>query len=86
MILVAGAMARKLNKARGPVKVVIPLGGWSSIDAKGTDMYDPGLDRAFVNEITKQLDPAIELIEVEADLDTEDFAQAILRAFHSMVP
>jgi uncharacterized protein (UPF0261 family) len=86
MILVADAMARKLNKARGPVKVVIPLGGWSSIDAKGTDMYDPGLDRAFVNEITKQLDPAIELIEVEADLDTEDFAQAILRAFHSMVP
>jgi uncharacterized protein (UPF0261 family) len=68
------------------VKVVIRLGGRPSIDAKGTDMYDPDLDRAFVNEITKQLNPAIEVIEVDADLDTENFALAIVNAFHSMVP
>jgi uncharacterized protein (UPF0261 family) len=86
MVSVADAMAQKLNKARGPVKIVIPLGGWSSIDARGTDMFDPDLDRAFVNEIRKQLDPAIEVTEVDADLDTEEFAQAILKAFHSVVP
>jgi hypothetical protein len=39
-----------------------------------------------VNEIRKQLDPAIEVTEVDADLDTEEFAQAILKAFHSVVP
>jgi uncharacterized protein (UPF0261 family) len=83
---VADAMAQKLNKAQGPVKIVIPLGGWSSIDARGTDMYDPDIDRAFVNEIKKQLNPAIEVTEVDADLDTEEFAQAILKAFHRISP
>jgi uncharacterized protein (UPF0261 family) len=68
------------------VKIVIPLGGWSSIVARGTDMFDPDLDRAFVNEIKKQLNPSIEVTEVDADLDTEEFAQAILKAFHSVVP
>jgi uncharacterized protein (UPF0261 family) len=86
MISVADAMAQKLNKAQGPVKIVIPLGGWSSIDARGTDMYDPDIDRAFVNEIKKQLNPAIEVTEVDADLDTEEFAQAILKAFHRISP
>jgi uncharacterized protein (UPF0261 family) len=86
MVLVADAMAKKLNKARGPVKVVIPLGGWSSIDARGTDMYDPDIDRFFVDEIKRQLTPAIEVTEVDADLDTEEFAQAILKAFHSVLP
>ncbi|MGD0915930.1 MAG: Tm-1-like ATP-binding domain-containing protein [Thermodesulfobacteriota bacterium] len=33
MIRVADAMAGKLNKALGPVRVVIPLGGWSSLDS-----------------------------------------------------
>jgi uncharacterized protein (UPF0261 family) len=49
-------------------------------------MYDPDLDRAVVNEIRKQLNPAIEVIEVDADLDAEEFALAIIKAFHSMVP
>jgi len=86
MVLVADAMAQKLNKARGPVKVVIPLGGWSSIDARGTDIYDPDIDRVFVDQIKRQLNSAIEVTEVDADLDTKEFAQAILKAFHSVVP
>ena len=86
MVQVADTMALKLNKARGPVKVVVPLGGWSSIDARGTDMYDPDLDRAFVNEIKERLNPAIEVTEVDADLDTEAFARAMLQAFRDAVP
>ena len=47
MKIVAGAIAEKLNQARGPVKVLIPLGGWSSIDRRGTDFYDAELDRSL---------------------------------------
>jgi uncharacterized protein (UPF0261 family) len=85
MVLVADAMALKINKARGPVKIVVPLGGWSSIDARGTNMYDAIADRVFVDEIKKQLNSSIDVTEVDADLDTEEFAEAILRAFHSVV-
>ena len=85
MMLVADTMADKLNRARGPVKVLIPLGGWSSLDRKGTDLYDAELDRAFVDELKKQLKRDIEVREVDIDLDTPEFAQAIVDAFDEIM-
>jgi uncharacterized protein (UPF0261 family) len=80
MIMVADEIARKLNRARGPVKVFIPLGGWSSADRRGTEFYDQDLDRAFVNELTGKLRKEIEVKKVDADLDTPEFARAIVDA------
>lgn len=85
MIKVAKVMAEKLNKALGPVKFLIPLGGWSSLDKKGTEFYDEELDRAFVEELKKQLRKDIELREIEADLETPQFAQAMVEAFDEMM-
>jgi uncharacterized protein (UPF0261 family) len=85
MIMVADTMADKLNKARGQVKVLIPLGGWSSLDRKGTDFYNAELDRTFVDELKKQLKPGIEVREVDIDLDTPEFAQAIVDAFDEIM-
>lgn len=85
MMLVADTMADKLNRARGPVKILIPLGGWSSLDRKGTDFYDPELDRTFVDELKKQLKHDIEVREVDIDLDTPEFAQAIVDAFEEIM-
>ena len=85
MIMVADAIAAKLNQALGPVKVLIPLGGWSSIDRKGTDFYDAGLDSSFVMELKKQLKPGIEVREVDADLDTPEFADAVIIAFSEIM-
>jgi len=81
LIQIADTMADKLNKARGPVKIVIPIGGWSAIDKRGTDFYDGELDRVFVSEFKKKLRPDIEVREVDADLDTLEFAQAVVKAF-----
>ena len=85
MVLVANAMADKLNKARGPVKVLIPLGGWSSLDRKGTDYYDTDLDRAFVTTLKKRLKDTIEVREVDADLETPEFANAVVEAFDELM-
>ena len=85
LIMVADKMADKLNRAKGPVKILIPLGGWSSMDKRGTDFYDKDLDKAFVEELRKQLRPDIELREVDADLDTSEFAQEAVRAFCEMM-
>jgi len=85
MITVADAMAAKLNKAKGPVKFLIPLGGWSSLDKRGTDYYEPELDRAFVDELKKKLRPDIEVKEVDADLETPEFAQAMVKALREVV-
>ena len=85
MTKVADAIAEKLNKSVGPVKVLIPLGGWSSLDRRGTDFYDAELDRAFVDQLRKQLKHNIEVREVDIDLDTPGFAQAVVNAFEEVM-
>lgn len=85
MVMVADAMADKLNKARGPVKFLIPLGGWSSVDPRGTELYEPEIDRAFTEELKKRLRPDIEIREINADLETPEFARAVVQAFNEVM-
>ncbi|MEA3358780.1 MAG: Tm-1-like ATP-binding domain-containing protein [Thermodesulfobacteriota bacterium] len=84
MTMVADKIADKLNMSKGPVKVLIPLGGWSSVDKKDTDFYDKDLDMIFVEELKKKLRFDIEAIEIDADLDTVEFAQAVAKAFNEI--
>jgi uncharacterized protein (UPF0261 family) len=74
---VAKAFADKLNKAKGPVKVMIPLKGWSSVDIPGNPTYDPEEDLVFVNELRSLLNPGIDIIEVDANLEETAFAEAV---------
>jgi uncharacterized protein (UPF0261 family) len=85
MVMVADAMADKLNKARGPVKFLIPLGGWSSVDPRGTELYEPEIDRAFTEELKKRLRRDIEVREIDADFETPEFAQAVVQAFNEVM-
>jgi uncharacterized protein (UPF0261 family) len=83
--MVATTIADKLNKALGPVKVVIPKGGWSSVDKRGTYFYDEELDRAFVTTLKRHLKQDIEVKEVDADLETPEFARAVVEAFMDII-
>jgi uncharacterized protein (UPF0261 family) len=83
LILVASTVAGKLNKAKGPVVVMIPMRGWSSIDKEGTDFYDGELDRLLVNELKERLRDDIEVREVDANLDTEEFGESVAKALFS---
>lgn len=77
---VAEAFAKKLNKAKGPVKMLIPLRGWSSADVMGNPTYDPDEDSVFAEKLRGMLNPAIELIEVDANMEDAKFAEAVIRA------
>ena len=72
--------ADKLNRSRDPVKVVIPLGGWSSVDKKGNSFYDEEADKVFVAELKKHLRSDIEVREVDSNLETSEFASAVVSA------
>ncbi len=85
MTMVADKISGKLNMAKGPVKVLIPLGGWSSVDREGTDFYDKDLDKIFREELKKKLRSDIEVHEIDADLDTPEFAQAVAKAFNELM-
>ncbi|HHT46709.1 MAG TPA: UPF0261 family protein [Firmicutes bacterium] len=83
--MIAEVYARKLNQARGPVKIIIPTKGWSGIDGEGSVLYDPEEDRIFVEELKKHLRSDIEIREVDANLEEEPFAEAILKAFKEVM-
>jgi uncharacterized protein (UPF0261 family) len=85
MKMVAREMANKINLAQGPVAVVIPLGGWSSVDKRGSQFYDGELDRIFIRELKKNMKQSIDVREIENDLDTQEFAIEIIRAFDEVI-
>jgi len=81
---VAALFARKLNQARGPVMVLIPLRGWSSVDSPGNPTYDPGKDRIFTAELRKTIKKEIRVVEVDANMEDPAFAAAVLRVAKEM--
>ena len=76
----AKAVAEKLNqyKHKKLVKFVIPKKGFSSLSVEGGALYDPLSDEAFVNSLRKNLDPEIKIVEVNADINNREFAQAVV--------
>jgi uncharacterized protein (UPF0261 family) len=78
---IAAEVARKLNLSKGPVLVLIPSKGWSSLDQEGMALYDPEADRAFVKELKIHLNPKIPLIELNLHLNTREFAQEAVNRF-----
>ena len=80
----AKAYAEKLNKAKGPVKILIPIRGWSSLDRKGSVLHDPEEDNVFVNALRKDLKPQIEIEELDLHLEDPPFALALVENFVRM--
>ena len=73
-----GAMvARKLNCAKGPVTVFVPLRGTSSISALGGVFHDAAADRALIAGLKANLDPAIACVTSDAAINDKDFALAM---------
>jgi uncharacterized protein (UPF0261 family) len=73
-VAIAQFISDKLNQAQGPVCVILPLGGVSSIDRPGKIFYDPEANAALFNTLKHSLSPRIEMIEDEHHLDDPEFA------------
>jgi uncharacterized protein (UPF0261 family) len=69
-------MAERLNEARGPAAVLIPMGGFSFSDRPGHAFYDPEGDAALVDALERDLASRVELTRVEAHINDPAFAEA----------
>lgn len=77
----ADFIARRLNAAKGPVAVVLPLRGFSAYDARGEPFFDPEADAAFRAALVARLVPGIRVAMPDAhlnDRETVDTATALL--------
>jgi uncharacterized protein (UPF0261 family) len=70
-------VAERLNEARGPVRVVVPMSGFSLADAEGGDLWDPAADAAFVDSLRDALRLDIPFEQVDAHVDDADFAELV---------
>ncbi len=77
---VAAAFAEKLNKSTGPVTVLVPSNGWSSVDMPGNPTHDPEEDRIFVQELSANVNSNINILEVAANMEDPEFAQAVVES------
>ncbi len=70
-------IARKLNAAKGPLTVFVPLRGVSMIDVEGKPFFDAEADAALMGELRAGLRPDVELVEVDTDVNDPAFATAM---------
>jgi uncharacterized protein (UPF0261 family) len=70
-------IARKLNKAKGPVALFIPLRGVSMIATQGGAFYDPAADRALIDNLKAELQSHVEVHELDVDINDPRFAWAM---------
>ena len=78
--IVANEFARKLNGSKAFVKVLVPMQGWSSVDSIGNPTYDPEEDRIFIDTLRDRLNPGIEIIEVDANMEDLAFSQQVTQS------
>ena len=81
MSLIGKEIAKKLNRAKGPVRILIPLRGFSSIDRQGNNFYDPIADQSFIDALKSSLKKTIPVKEIDAHINDNEFAEAVVREF-----
>lgn len=85
MINLAEIISGKLNRSLGPTKLVIPMRGFSEADAEGAPLYDQDADQLFVTEIKARLDSKVDVIEVQAHINDEQFAETVVSTLDAML-
>jgi len=78
-------IARKLNEAKGPVALFIPLRGVSMIATQGGPFYDPEADKALIDTLKAGLRSNIEVNELDMDLNDPRFARAMASRLDQLV-
>ena len=82
--------AQKANAAQGKVAFIIPLKGFSMLDAVDEKnepqlFWDPSADHAFVESLKSNLKPEVEVEEIDANINDPTFAKRAVEKFLDMI-
>ncbi len=78
-------IGRKLSAARGPVALFVPLRGVSMIAVEGGPFHDAAADEALREGLHATLSDAVEVHELDLDINDPAFAQAMADRLHELV-
>jgi uncharacterized protein (UPF0261 family) len=85
MLRVAEVMVERLNRATGPVVVVIPTGGFSFYNRDGLHFRDLEADNAFAHFLRDRLKPEIPVLEIPSHVNDPPFVGEVLNLFEELV-
>jgi uncharacterized protein (UPF0261 family) len=77
--------AEKINRAKGPTRVFIPLRGFSFPDRENLPHWEPEGNRAFIESLKAHLHPSTPLKELDAHINDPEFIDPVADAFLSMM-
>ena len=78
-------MARKLNAAGGPVRVILPLRGMSIGGLKGGSSYDPEGDQIFFQTLQKELNRNIPVYELDCHVNEKPLGEKVVEEFFDLM-
>jgi uncharacterized protein (UPF0261 family) len=81
----ARIVAEKLNKGKGPVRVLIPMKGWSDADKEGMPLFDPAVDRVFTEKLKTLLDIRVLVEELDVHISDPAFAERAVDILDGMI-
>lgn len=74
-------MAARLSKATGPVHFFLPVQGIEEWDREGQEAHDPQALAALVDEARNVMPGVVDTTEVDAHINDQAFADAVLKQF-----
>jgi uncharacterized protein (UPF0261 family) len=77
-------MASKLNEAKGPTIVMIPLRGFSYPNRKGETLYDEEGNQAFIKTLKRNL-KGVKVIEIDAHINDPEFAKEAAQTMEKLL-
>ena len=79
-------IAAKLNRMEGEVRLLIPEGGVSAIDAPGQPFHDPAADQALFETLSRQVrqTPKRQVQRLPYAMNDAAFAEALASAFRAV--
>lgn len=85
-VKIAKLMADRLNKAKGPTALLIPLRSFSRLDEKGTPMYDPEGRRRFIEVLRETINAdVVKLIELDVSINDPAFSERAVTLLDQMM-
>jgi uncharacterized protein (UPF0261 family) len=67
--------AEKLSAARGPVAVLVPMKGFSEVDAPGKPFWWPEANQAFVDALRAAIRPDIPVLLLDHNVNDPEFSE-----------
>jgi uncharacterized protein (UPF0261 family) len=79
-------IAEQLNRAKGPVVLMLPLKGVSMIDAEGQPFHNPRANRELFAALKSHVGPNVRVRELDAHINDPEFAHALADELLALLP